>query len=70
MITKRIILPWAKNVSKMTAHLLRPVSISFANEPVCTPTRLLSNIIEMTQKMDRTNLIYKIQCDCPRQYIG
>ncbi|KER32502.1 hypothetical protein T265_01382 [Opisthorchis viverrini] len=69
--SKTITLPYIKNISEMTARILRQHAIKVAHRPTDTLRRVLSKPKGTFNAIEKTNVIYKIQCnDCEKHYVG
>ena len=68
---KRIVLPYIKNVSELTARLLQPNGITVAHRPEATLRRLVSQPKTKPPKLQKSSVIYKISCnDCNKHYVS
>ena len=64
-------LPYIKNVSELTARLLRPHGITVAHQPEATLRRLASKPKSETSILEKANVVYRISCsNCEKQYVG
>jgi hypothetical protein len=69
--TRKITLPYIKNISEMTARLLKQHGITVAYKPTNTLRRTLSKPKTQIKSMKRTNVVYQIQCNnCDKHYVG
>ena len=70
-ITKRIALPYIKNISELTARLLKPYGIMVAHKPYVTLRKLLSKSKDKIDLSKKTNVVYQVNCgDCNKFYVG
>jgi hypothetical protein len=64
-------LPYIKDVSEAAARILRPFGIGIGHHPNSTIRNKYMNIKEPLKNMDKSAIIYKIDCkNCPANYIG
>jgi hypothetical protein len=70
-ITKRVSVPYIKNISEEAARILRKGNVSVAHKPSNT---LRMNLMRIKDKKDlnsKSGVVYSIPCsDCNKQYIG
>ncbi|CAH8665099.1 unnamed protein product [Heterobilharzia americana] len=60
-----------KKISEITTRLLRPLGIGVAHKPTNSLQTLLCRPKDATNKEDKPNIIYKINCNnCSQHYIG
>ena len=68
---KVAVIPYIKNISEMTARILRPYGIRVAHKPAAYIKSALSKPKDKIQKMDKSNTVYRVNCfDCPKHYNG
>ena len=68
---KRVVLPYIKNISELTARLLQPHGITVAHQPDATLRRIVSQPKSNPPMLEKSNVIYKIPCkDCNKHYVG
>ena len=69
--SKHLALPYIKNISELTARLLRPHGITIAHQPEATLRTIVSQPKPKTSVLEKTNVVYKISCsDCDKHYVG
>ncbi|CAH8866949.1 unnamed protein product [Trichobilharzia szidati] len=69
--TRKFILPYMRNISEITARVLKPFDIDIAHKPVKSLNSILCKPKDPTEKGDKINTIYKINCmNCNKHYIG
>jgi hypothetical protein len=67
----RVVLPYVKNVSELTARLLQTHGITTAHKPNATLRKLISKPKDRTDGNNKNNVIYQIDCEnCNKYYIG
>ena len=60
-----------KNISEITARMLKPLEIDVAHKPKRSLHSILRIPKDPTAKEDKMNIIYKINCiNCDKHYIG
>ncbi|XP_072449672.1 uncharacterized protein [Chiloscyllium punctatum] len=63
--------PYIKNISELTARLLRSLGLITEHKPTATLRQQLTRTKDLTPSMSKTNVVYKIPCkDCTKHYIG
>ena len=68
---RRIIMPYIKQISEMTARLLRPHGVTIAHKPMGTLRQIVSKPKPINKLEEKNNVIYQIQCnDCSAKYVG
>nr|CAH8850489.1 unnamed protein product [Trichobilharzia regenti] len=69
--TKKIALPYIKDISEITARLFKPLGIDVVHKPTKSLHSILCQPKDSTAKEEKTNIIYKINCNnCEKHYIG
>ena len=69
--TRRIMMPYIKQISEMTARLLRPHGVTIAHKPMGTLRQIVSKPKPINKLEGKNNVIYQIQCnDCSAKYVG
>ncbi|XP_072443082.1 uncharacterized protein [Chiloscyllium punctatum] len=64
-------LPYIKNISELTARLLRPLGLITAHKPTATLQQQLTRTKGPIPSMGKTHVVYKIPCmDDTKHYIG
>ena len=65
------VLPYIKNVSEITSHLLSKHGILIAHKPSSTLRHSVSRPKDRIPNGEKTNVVYQINCaDCDKEYIG
>nr|CAH8868154.1 unnamed protein product [Trichobilharzia regenti] len=69
--TKKIALRYIKDISEITTRLFKPLAIDVVHKPTKSLHSILCQPKDLTAKEDKTNIIYKINCNnCEKHYIG
>ena len=64
-------IPYVKGLSERCRAILQPYKIATSFRPHTTLRKILVHPKDKTHKLDKTGVVYKIQCkDCPETYIG
>nr|CAH8832216.1 unnamed protein product [Trichobilharzia regenti] len=68
---KQFILPYIRNISEITARIMKPFDIDVAHKPAESLNSILCKPKDPIEKGDKINTIYKINCvNCNKHYIG
>ena len=67
---RRVLLFYVKDISELTARLLKPHGIQAAHKPASTLRKLVSNPKRPTEMSCQTHIVYKVQCtNCEKFYV-
>ena len=64
-------LPYVKGVTEAIARRMRTAGVNVHSKPTNTIRSMLVHPKDRTSKMNRSGVVYKINCgDCPSSYVG
>ena len=71
VLSKRISIPYIKNISETATRILRKGDVSVAHKPLNTLRMNLMHVKDKRSKQNKTGVVYSIPCqNCDERYIG